>query len=127
MDLSAARGALSRAAQLIDERREDIPALFAEAQGGEDVQHKRGLPCRHRALTLTGGAGYRSGHPLARAYRDVRAGAFHHPLGANRAYDLVGRVALGAGPGDPAQSPPPQGTPTLSVRRRRSRPSARSR
>jgi hypothetical protein len=45
-----------------------------------------------------GGAGDMSGHPLARAYRDVRAGAFMHPLGANRAYDLVGRVALGADP-----------------------------
>ena len=36
-----------------------------------------------------------SGHPLNRAYRDVRAGAFMHPLGANRAYDLVGDTALG--------------------------------
>jgi len=34
------------------------------------------------------------GHPLNRAYRDVRAGAFMHPLGANRAYDLVGDSAL---------------------------------
>ena len=48
-----------------------------------------------RALTLSGGAGYRNGHPLARAYRDVRAGAFMHPLGTNRAYDLVADVALG--------------------------------
>jgi alkylation response protein AidB-like acyl-CoA dehydrogenase len=44
---------------------------------------------------MSGGAGYMSGHPLNRAYRDVRAGAFMHPLGANRAYDLVGNTALG--------------------------------
>ena len=44
---------------------------------------------------LSGGAGYLNGHPLARAYRDVRAGSFMHPLGANRAYDLLGDVALG--------------------------------
>jgi alkylation response protein AidB-like acyl-CoA dehydrogenase len=51
-----------------------------------------------RALGLSGGAGYLNGHPLARAYRDVRAGAFMHPLGANRAYDFVGAVALGREP-----------------------------
>ena len=44
---------------------------------------------------LSGGAGYLNGHPLARAYRDVRAGSFMHPLGANRAYELLGDVALG--------------------------------
>jgi len=51
-----------------------------------------------RALTLSGGAGYLNGHPLARAYRDVRAGGFMHPLGSNRAYDFVGDVALGRSP-----------------------------
>jgi hypothetical protein len=30
--------------------------------------------------------------------RDVRAGAFMHPLGANRAYELIGQVALGLEP-----------------------------
>ena len=34
-------------------------------------------------------------HPLARAYRDVRAGGFMHPLGTNRAYALLGDIALG--------------------------------
>ena len=29
------------------------------------------------------------------ARRDVRAGAFTHPLGANRAYDHMAHVALG--------------------------------
>ena len=49
-----------------------------------------------RALALSGGAGYMSRHPLSRAYRDVRAGAFMHPLGANRAYEFIGRIALRA-------------------------------
>ena len=49
-----------------------------------------------RALALSGGAGYMSRHPLSRAYRDVRAGAFMHPLGGNRAYEFIGRVVLGA-------------------------------
>ena len=98
MDLSAARGALSRAAQLVDERREPIAVLFAEAQAAKTFTNDAACRVVDRALALVGGAGYRSGHPLARAYRDVRAGAFMHPLGANRAYDLVGRVALGADP-----------------------------
>jgi len=98
MDLSAARGALSRAAQLVDERRENVAALFAEAQAAKTFTNDAASRVVDRALALAGGAGYRSGHPLARAYRDVRAGAFMHPLGANRAYDLVGRVALGADP-----------------------------
>ena len=51
-----------------------------------------------RALSLSGGAGYLNGSPLARAYRDVRAGAFMHPLGANRAYELLGGLALGREP-----------------------------
>jgi hypothetical protein len=34
----------------------------------------------------------------ASAYRDVRAGAFMHPLGATRDYELAGRVALSTDP-----------------------------
>ena len=51
-----------------------------------------------RALALSGGAGYLNGSPLARAYRDVRAGGFMHPLGANRAYEFLGDHALGRTP-----------------------------
>jgi L-evernosamine nitrososynthase len=100
MDLSAARGALSRAATLIDEQRDEtsVADLFAEAQAAKTFCNDAAVRVVDRALTVVGGAGYSSGHPLARAYRDVRAGAFMHPLGANRAYDLVGRVALGADP-----------------------------
>ena len=38
---------------------------------------------------------YLNGSPLARAYRDVKAGSFTHPLGANRAYNYLGEVAQG--------------------------------
>ena len=31
---------------------------------------------------------------LARAYRDVKAGSFMHPLGADRAYDYLAHLAL---------------------------------
>jgi len=105
LDLVAARGALSRAASLIDEHRaanpasdgtdEELSALFAEAQAAKAFVNEAAGRIVERALGLSGGAGYLNGSPLARAYRDVRAGSFMHPLGANRAYDYLGRVALG--------------------------------
>jgi alkylation response protein AidB-like acyl-CoA dehydrogenase len=105
VDLAAARGVLSRAAGLIDEHRaanpasdgsaEELGALFAEAQAAKAFVNEAAARIVDRALALSGGAGYAGGSPLARAYRDVKAGSFMHPLGANRAYDYLGRVALG--------------------------------
>ncbi|HEY3187675.1 MAG TPA: acyl-CoA dehydrogenase family protein [Solirubrobacteraceae bacterium] len=105
VDLAAARGALSRAGALIDAHRaanpasdgsaEELGALFAEAQAAKAFVNEAAARVVDRALALSGGAGYVNGSPLARAYRDVRAGSFMHPLGANRAYDYLGHVALG--------------------------------
>jgi alkylation response protein AidB-like acyl-CoA dehydrogenase len=105
VDLAAARGVLSRAAALIDNHRaanpasdgsaEELSALFAEAQAAKAFVNEAAARIVDRALALSGGAGYVGGSPLARAYRDVKAGSFMHPLGANRAYDYLGRVALG--------------------------------
>jgi L-evernosamine nitrososynthase len=105
VDLAAARGVLSRAARLIDEHRaghpasdgsaEQLSALFAEAQAAKAFVGEAAARIVDRALALSGGAGYLNGSPLARAYRDVKAGSFMHPLGANRAYDYLARVALG--------------------------------
>ena len=107
VDLSAARGALARAATLIDahyaagrerDGGERVTAIFAEAQATKTFVCEAAVRVVDRALALSGGAGYLNGHPLARAYRDVRAGAFMHPLGANRAYEFVGDVELGRAP-----------------------------
>ena len=105
LDLAASRGVLSRAAALIDDHRaanpasdgspEELGALFAEAQAAKAFVGEAATRVVDRALALSGGAGYVDGSPLARAYRDVKAGSFMHPLGANRAYDYLGRVALG--------------------------------
>ena len=76
-------------------RDEEIVALFAEGQAAKTAVGEAAARVVDRALALSGGAGYLSGSPLARAYRDVRAGGFMHPLGANRAYEFLGDVALG--------------------------------
>jgi alkylation response protein AidB-like acyl-CoA dehydrogenase len=108
VDLAASRGVLSRAAWLIDKHRaanpasdgsaEQLAALFAEAQAAKAFVNEAAARIVERALALSGGAGYLNGSPLARAYRDVKAGSFMHPLGANRAYDYLARVALGEQP-----------------------------
>jgi alkylation response protein AidB-like acyl-CoA dehydrogenase len=105
IDLSASRGVISRAAALIDDHRaanpasdgtaEQLKALFAEAQAAKAFVGEAAPRIVDRALALSGGAGYLNGSPLARAYRDVKAGSFMHPLGANRAYDYLAHVALG--------------------------------
>jgi alkylation response protein AidB-like acyl-CoA dehydrogenase len=105
VDLAASRGVLARAADLIDEHRaanpasdgtaEELSALFAEAQAAKAFVNEAAARIVDRALALSGGAGYINGSPLARAYRDVKAGSFMHPLGANRAYDYLANVALG--------------------------------
>jgi alkylation response protein AidB-like acyl-CoA dehydrogenase len=108
VELAAARGVLSRAATIIDEHRaanpasdgtaEELQVLFAEAQAAKAFVGEATARIVDRALALSGGAGYLNGSPLARAYRDVKAGTFMHPLGANRAYDYLAQVALGEQP-----------------------------
>ncbi len=95
IDLGASRATLSRAAALVDGPHDELVALFAEAQAAKTFVNEAAARIVERALALSGGAGYLNGSPLARAYRDVRAGSFMQPLGANRAYELLGNVALG--------------------------------
>jgi alkylation response protein AidB-like acyl-CoA dehydrogenase len=108
IELSAIRAMLQRAGALIDEHHvsraawsgdgDGLTALFAEVQAAKTFVNEAAVRVVDRALALSGGAGYMAAHPLSRAYRDVRAGAFMHPLGANRAYELIGEVALGIAP-----------------------------
>jgi alkylation response protein AidB-like acyl-CoA dehydrogenase len=108
VDLSASRAFFSRAAALIDEHHEHNPTsrgtaqqltqLFAEAQSAKVFIGEAAVRIVDHALALSGGAGYLNGNPLARAYRDVRALPFMHPLGANRAYPFLGQLAAGREP-----------------------------
>jgi alkylation response protein AidB-like acyl-CoA dehydrogenase len=108
LDLCAVRGTLSRATRLIDEHAQTHPdtmgssdqivALFTEVQAAKAFITEAAGRVTDRALALSGGAGYLNGSLLARAARDVRAGGFMHPLGTNRAYDLIASVARGRTP-----------------------------
>ncbi|HKH18611.1 MAG TPA: acyl-CoA dehydrogenase family protein [Solirubrobacteraceae bacterium] len=95
VELGAARATLSRSATLADDSDRHVGTLFADTQAAKAFVTEAAVRIVDRALALSGGAGYLNGHPLARAYRDVRAGGFMHPLGANRAYELLADVALG--------------------------------
>jgi alkylation response protein AidB-like acyl-CoA dehydrogenase len=108
VDLSACHAVFSRAAALVDEHHErnptsrgtaaELTGLFAEAQGAKLFIGEAAVRIVDRALALSGGAGYLNGSPLARAYRDVRATPFMHPLGENRAYAFLGQLAAGRDP-----------------------------
>jgi hypothetical protein len=80
-----ARGEPARRAQRRPPERR-AAGLFSEIQATKMFVGDAAGRIVEQALGLSGGAGYLNGHPLARAYRDVRAGSFMHPLGANRAY-----------------------------------------
>ena len=108
VDLAALRATFDRAGRLIDEHHAAHPcgdapaeaaqAVFAEVQAAKTFVNEAAGRIVDRALALSGGAGYLAAHPLAKAWRDARAGAFMHPLGANRAYDFLARTALGLEP-----------------------------
>jgi alkylation response protein AidB-like acyl-CoA dehydrogenase len=108
IDLSSMRAVFDRSARLIDDYRlafprggasfADAQAVYGEVQAAKTHINEAGSRIVDRALALSGGAGYMANHPLAKAWRDARAGAFMHPLGANRAYDYLARTALGVAP-----------------------------
>jgi alkylation response protein AidB-like acyl-CoA dehydrogenase len=108
IDLASMRAVFDRSARLIDEYRlafprggasfADAQAVYGEVQAAKTHVNEAGSRVVDRALALSGGAGYMASHPLAKAWRDARAGAFMHPLGANRAYDYLARTALGVAP-----------------------------
>jgi alkylation response protein AidB-like acyl-CoA dehydrogenase len=108
IDLAAMRAVFGRAALLVDRYfvahataigpHEEVRAAFTETQSAKTFVHLAAIRIVDRAMTIAGGAGYMAKHPLARLYRDVRAGPFMHPLGVNVAYEFIGQVTLGLEP-----------------------------
>jgi alkylation response protein AidB-like acyl-CoA dehydrogenase len=108
IDMSAMRAVFDRAALLVDRYfaahaaaispDEEVRAVFTETQSAKTFVHLAAIRIVDRAMTMSGGAGFMSKHPLSRLYRDVRAGPFMHPLGVNVAYEFIGQVTLGLEP-----------------------------
>ena len=108
VDISAMRSIFSRTGTILDDFMsvnltadatfDEMTALYSEVQAAKVFINEASVRVVDRALAMSGGAGYMSKHPLSRAYRDVRAGAFMHPLGANRAYEFIGQASLGKRP-----------------------------
>jgi alkylation response protein AidB-like acyl-CoA dehydrogenase len=107
VELAGMRGIFDRAARLVDAYfaahvacadHDAVLLAFKEAQCAKTFLNGAAVRVVDRSLTLSGGAGYMAHHPLSRLYRDVRAGAFMHPLAANTAHEFIGRVELGLTP-----------------------------
>ena len=106
VDLAAARSILERSTELFDRvvlagpipTLEDMHEIHEQLQCAKLVVNRNAINVVDRAMTVSGGAGYMSGNPLARQYRDVRAGPFMQPFSPNEAYEYIGKVALGLPP-----------------------------
>lgn len=106
VDLAAARAILARSARTIDEALGnptgfdlgDMHELHKDIQCMKTFVQRKAIDVVDRAMTLSGGAGYVTGSPLSRHYRDVRAGPFMQPYSPNEAHEYIGKVALGLDP-----------------------------
>jgi alkylation response protein AidB-like acyl-CoA dehydrogenase len=108
VDLAAARATLGRAASILDEFYSATPssaltldglhAVTAELQIAKTFVQRKAIEIVDRCMQASGGSGYTARNPLARAYRDVRAGPFMQPFSPNEAYEYIGKIALGLQP-----------------------------
>ena len=119
IELAAARALLSRTAQFFDHfyqtdvaagdvtgtahpsgsaSRIDMFELIKNAACAKKFVMDKSVVIVDRAMTVLGGGGYLATSPLARLYRDVRAGPFMNPWSTNQAIAMIGKVALGLDP-----------------------------
>ena len=112
IDLAACRAMLARSGQLVDALLladanpagpiDSLHALHKDFQCTKHFVTRKAVEIVDRAMTLSGGAGYLNSSPLARLYRDVRAGPFMQPFSPNEVHEYVAQVTLGLPPGYPS-------------------------
>ena len=117
VDLMVARAAIERTATITDAHltegwaqldRTQLHELMKEIQCVNVAAKRAAIAIVDRALTVCGGRGYLSAHPLSRLYRDVRAGPFMQPLSMLEVFDYIGAITLGV----PTElDPAPDGSP----------------
>ncbi len=105
VDLCAARASLARTAMLIDDYMASRPAssldltdlehLVKDWQCSKLVVLRAAREIVDRAMSIAGGGSYMNAHPLARLWRDVRAGSFHQPFSPVEAHEVIARTTLG--------------------------------
>jgi alkylation response protein AidB-like acyl-CoA dehydrogenase len=105
IDLTICRGMLAYEGRAIDAMVEQHPTggmpddekadMERLHQGVKHTINRRAIDVVDKALTASGGAGYMSKHPLARLYRDVRAGPFMQPYSPPEGIEFIGRIVLG--------------------------------
>jgi alkylation response protein AidB-like acyl-CoA dehydrogenase len=108
VDLAVCRALMDRTGRLVDaflaRDESDVPEvgalheLMKEAQCAKYVVNRTSVDVVDRAMTVCGGGAYLTGHPLARLYRDARAGAFMQPFSPHEALEYIGKVGLGLEP-----------------------------
>ncbi len=77
---------------------EEAHRLMADYQAAKWTVNRGAIDVVSKAMDLLGGGGYTNAHPLARLYRDVRAGPFMQPFSPTELREYVGQVALGQYP-----------------------------
>ncbi|GAA2248352.1 putative acyl-CoA dehydrogenase YdbM [Streptomyces ruber] len=96
---TAVASALATTDRLSDDLGGDLGArgraMMTSFQYAKLLVNRHAVSVVDDCVTLVGGAAYSNSHPLARMYRDVRAGGFMHPYNFTDGVDYLSEAALG--------------------------------